>query len=87
MERKEEIMKITEEKLIEMLKELHEYYWKVGRKLHASGSGSPDHVYETGKADGASEAVNAILLQVIGGEAMYEILEKDWNKAAQGDGE
>lgn len=72
-------MRITEEKLIEMLKELHEYHFNLGKKLHASDSKSPNHAYETGKADGALETVDAILLQVIGGKALYEILEKNWD--------
>lgn len=72
-------MKCTEQELIKNLKELHEYYWNLGKKLHASDSKSPNHAYETGKADGALEAVDAILLSVIGGKEMYKILESNWN--------
>ena len=71
-------MRITEEQLIAMLKELKEHYWKIGKKLHESDDESPEHSYKTGKADGAGEAVDAILLQVIGGKELLKIDMKHW---------
>lgn len=72
-------MNCSEEYLVTQLKEMHEYHWKLSRKLHAGDSKSPDHAYEAGKADGSLEAVDAILLAVIGPRKLYEILEKGWN--------
>lgn len=75
-------MKITEKQLIETLKELHDYYWNLGKKFYASDSQSATHAYKAGKADGALEAVDAILLQVIGGKEMFEVLAKSWSEGA-----
>ena len=73
-----EKMRITEEQLITTLKELKEHYWKVRKQLHDSDDESPEHSYMTGKADGAGEAVDAILLQVIGGKELLKIDMKHW---------
>lgn len=74
------MMKITGEKLIDTLKELHEHYWNLSKKLHASDSQSANHAYKAGKADGALEAVDAILLQAIGGKEMFKVWEKQWRR-------
>lgn len=76
---KEKNMKCTEEELIKNLKELHEYYWNLGKKLHAEGGKSPNRAYEAGEVSGALQTVDTILLLVIGGKAMYQILENNWN--------
>ena len=67
-------MNCTEDKLKNDLVELYTYYFK--RSAQARHGNTPLLAYETGKNDGAVEALGAIMLQVFGGRRMYEIWQK-----------
>lgn len=70
-------MKCSEEKLMNDLVELYSYYFKRSVENNRKDLRSDSQFYELGKDDGAVEALGAVMLQVFGGKAMYEI----WNKA------
>lgn len=58
----------TGQPLKEMLTELSRYYFKEARRLQAGGSRRD---WELGKAMGASEAIDAVIFNLYGGEAAY----------------
>jgi len=59
--------------LPEMLEELYSWYWKLGRKAREEKRDP----YRIGKIDGAIEAIESILLQVVGGQRLYELWEQE----------
>ena len=81
-------MKITDEKLKNDLVEMYTYYFKrsveesEGRDLLSEVT--PEQAWNIGKCDGAVEALGAIMLQIFGGQMMFEIWQKTM-KWANGD--
>lgn len=63
-------MKITEEKLKNSMVEMYTYYFRQARLMHMQDEADQ---YEAGKADGAVDALGAIMLQVFGGKDFYKI--------------
>lgn len=81
LKKEKKTMICTKEELIRNLKEMHDYYWRLARKLHEEDD--PNRLYELGKADGGCVAIDAILLSVIGGKAMFEVLADSWEEAIE----
>lgn len=80
-------MKCTEEKLMNDLVEVYTYHYKRAVEMDRGDSQNANHAYELGKEDGAVEALSAIMLQVFGGKAFYEIWTKTMEWATKGDKE
>lgn len=80
-------MKCTEEKMMNDLIELYTYYFKRAAEEDRKAARNENQIYEIGKNDGAVEALGAIMLQVFGGKAMYEIWKKtmEWVNDKQSD--
>lgn len=68
----------TGQTITEMLEELYSWYWKLGRKAREEKRDP----YRIGKVDGAIEAVESILLQVVGEQRLYELWEKEYDREA-----
>ena len=66
---------MNEEKLKNDLVEVYTYNFKKATESNRE-SKDPEVSYQIGKYDGAVEAMEAIMLQVFGGQAMYEIWQK-----------
>lgn len=67
----------TGQTITEMLEELYSWSWKMGRKARESGN-----AYKIGKADGAIEALESVILQVMGGQKLFELWEKEYDREA-----
>ena len=78
-------MKITEEKLKNALIEVYSYHFKKAvDNDDLRDSKNPEDAYQIGKHDGAVEAIEVIMLQIFGGQMMFEIWQKTM-KWANGD--
>lgn len=70
-------MKIKENELKNVLIEVYSYHFRQAIvKDRLRDSDNPDDAYEIGKHDGAVQAMEAIMLQVFGGEQLFEIWQK-----------
>lgn len=73
-------MKCTPETLMSSLLEVYSYHYKRAYDANRTETKDPDQCYMNGKDYGAVEAIEAIMLQVFGGAAMYKIWQDtmDW---------
>lgn len=67
-------MKCTEEELMNSLVECYTYWLK--KAVDYMPDDDSESPYEAAQAIGATEALQAIMLQVFGGKTFYEIWEK-----------
>lgn len=80
-------MRITEEQLKNDLVECYTFYFRQARRFYDQEDMSEDELYLCVKADGAVEALNAIMLQVFGGKEFGEIwsMTLNWLDAQEED--
>jgi len=70
-------MKCSEEKLMEDLERLYSFYYKKAAASHGKQLVSIDKAYQAGKGDGAVEALGAVMVDVFGSKAFYDIWKKN----------
>lgn len=81
-------MRITEGKLKNDLVEAYTFYFRQARRFYDQEEMTEEEQYRCAKADGAVEALGAIMLQVFGGKEFGKIWEMTLNWLdAQGDEE